>query len=342
MIQVDIVLTQNFPVLSLTLVTEPLRVANRESLGHRFHWRLLSAAGGKIRSSSGFEIEAAPLDAAQADIVLLLSSYQPEAAIEARLTRWLKRRAQGGAMMGCVDTAALIFAEAGLLSGQRAAVHFEAIEGYRERFPEAAFVDRLFDLNERRCSSAGGVATMDMTLALIAAYADPKLAARVAEILTYRPMDAASDMRHIAAKTALMRVDRDLARAVELMIATIDSPVMLSEIARRTGVPTWRLDRLFRRHLRHSPGRYYLGLRLDRARDLLRNSPIAIARIGSICGFDNPETFSRAYRRRFGVTATSERGGTARAGLEVDASGASAAVRQCLTNPSAASAAPGE
>ncbi|MEM9094791.1 MAG: helix-turn-helix domain-containing protein [Pseudomonadota bacterium] len=307
MIQVDIVLTDNFPALSLTLVTEPLRVANRESLDQRFHWRLLSVAGGKIRSSSGLEIETAPLDAARVEVVVLLSSYQPEAAIEARLINWLKRRAHTNAVMGCVDTAALIFAAAGLLRGHRAAVHFEAIEGYRESFPEAAFVDRLFDLSERRCSSAGGVATIDMTLALIARFVDPQLAARVAEILTYRPLGEAGDARNIAARTALMRVDRDMARAVDLMIATIDAPVPLAGIAAQIDVPVWKLDRLFRRHLQQSPGRYYLSLRLDRARDLLRNSHISVARIGSMCGFENPETFSRAYRRRFGVTAKGER-----------------------------------
>ncbi len=57
-----IVLTDNFPILSVTLVTEPLRVANRELAQNLWSWHILSAAGGPIHSSSGLELQAEPLD----------------------------------------------------------------------------------------------------------------------------------------------------------------------------------------------------------------------------------------------------------------------------------------
>ena len=78
---VDLVLTESFPLLSMTLVTEPLRVANRELGRNVWSWRLLSVDGGTVRSSSGFEFGTEKLDDEPSKIVLLLSSYRPETAL---------------------------------------------------------------------------------------------------------------------------------------------------------------------------------------------------------------------------------------------------------------------
>ena len=111
---VSIVLTDNFPMLSLTLITEPLRVANRELAMKTWTWRLLSANGGRVVSSSGFEIQTGSLNEEHADIVLLLSSYRPETALVKPLLAWLRRMNRSGAIMGCVDTGALIFRRSGI------------------------------------------------------------------------------------------------------------------------------------------------------------------------------------------------------------------------------------
>lgn len=307
--QVDIILTDNFPILSLTLVTEPLRVANRESAGTLWRWRFLSVNGGVLASSSGVDIPTEALDSSKAEVVLLLSSYHPETAVAGPLLSWLKRRAREGAVMGCVDTGALIFAEAGLLRDRPAAVHFEALRGYREKFGEAMFADRLFDISGNRCSSAGGVATFDMVLGVIEQFSGRKLADRVAEILTYRPTGHTGPQQRLLTDTSLARLDRNLAKAVDLMIATLDQPLMITEISARVGVPPWTLGRLFKRHLGETPACYYRNLRLAEARNLLLNSSLRISDISSLCGFENPESFARAYKQKYGHPASSMRNG---------------------------------
>ncbi len=304
---VDIVLTENFPILSLTLVTEPLRVANRETTEQLWRWRFLSIEGGTMISSSGLQMNTVPLDDHMSDVVLLLSSYHPERSLVPSLLSWLKRRARGGAMMGCVDTGALIFAEAGLLSNVPAATHFEALRGYREQFAEELFVDRLFDVADTRCSSAGGVATIEMTLGLISRFSGSDLANRVAEILTYRPTDHDGPQQRLLTNTSIARLDRNLAKAVDLMLASLDHPLPIATIADRVGVPLWTLGRLFNHYLKQAPATYYRNLRLSEARNLLRNSSLRINEIASLCGFENPESFSRAYRRRYGLAASSDR-----------------------------------
>ena len=301
---VAIILTEDFPILSLTLVTEPLRVANRELAEPEWQWRVLSAPGGAVRSSSGFELQTAPLDDASYDIVLLISSYAPESALTNSLLNWLRRRAREGCLMGCVDTGAMIFAEAGLLTRTPAAVHFEALRGYREAYADQMFVDRMFDLSENRCSSAGGVATFDMTLALIERFSSRALSQRVAEILTYRPTEHTGPQQKMLVETSLVRMDRNLGRAVDLMLAHLSEPLSIENLSDQLALPPWTLGRLFKRHLNQSPSQYYRYLRLTQAKNLLVNSHYRIGEVAAMCGFESPETFARAFKRTFGVTAS--------------------------------------
>ncbi|MGI9388305.1 MAG: GlxA family transcriptional regulator [Methyloligellaceae bacterium] len=306
--QIDIVLTDGFPALSLTLLTEPMRVANRESLEEAFGWRFLSQDGGMMLSSSGIGISSEVLDDTPRDAVILLSSYHPESAATPALKRWLRAQARRGVLMGCVDTAALIFAESGLLSTMPAAAHFEALPGYIARFPEHLFVDRLYDFSPPRCSSAGGVATVDMTIALLTHFSSARLAQRVSEILTYIPSDHPGAQERLLPDRSLAYVNHDLAGAVDIMIATIHMPISVDAIAARLDLPVWRLAQLFKRFLRTSPSAHYRRLRLERARNLLRNSHHPVGEIGSLSGFVNHETFTRAYAREYGCPPSKDRG----------------------------------
>lgn len=305
--EVDIVLTESFPILSMALVTEPLRVANRESADQVWRWRILSIAGGPMVSSSGMRIETLPLDDQRADIALLLSSYHPERSLGKPLLGWLNRRARGDTIMGCVDTGALIFAEAGLLDSTPAAAHYEVLGSYRKKFGDKIFVDQLFNVSAKRCSSAGGVATFDMTLGLIELLSGRKMADRVAEILTYRPTEHRGPQQRLLTDTSLKRLDRRLAKAIDLMVSTMDQPISIEDIAARIDVPIWTLGRLFNRYLKATPALYYRQLRLNEARNLMRNSNLRVSDVAAICGFEIPETFSRAFKKHFGVSPTNER-----------------------------------
>ena len=304
---VTIILGEGFSLVSLSMVTEPLRVANRESPKPLFQWRLQSVDGKRPKSSSGlaFDIDG-PLDEAKTDVVILLASYSPDRLRSPAFLNWLRRRAREGCLMGCVETGALLFAEAGLLAKRPAAVHRESIVGFREARGDDLFVDRLFDFGGDRFSSAGGVVTMDMTLALIANFGNQRLARRVAEVLYYLPRESDRD-ESLGMDSSLKRLDRNLSRATEIMLANIETPLRISEICQRLGVPHYQLQRLFQRHLGQSPQAYYLELRLDRARNLLRNSHEKVGTIAMICGFPAPESLTRAYSKRFGVRPSQDR-----------------------------------
>ncbi len=302
MVTVCLHVADGFPILSLTLVTEPLRIANRELGQNRFDWLMVSDDGQVRRSSSGIPMDTTTLPDQKQDVVILLASYRPGRSATGPTLSWLRRQDRLGALMACVDTGALVFAKAGLLRVRPAAAHPEAIGGFHREFPDSLFIDRLFDVSPPRASSAGGVATLDMTLGLIGHFAGDAVSGRVAEVLTYQPMFPGQVMSAVGGSVSPV-----VREAVRIMMANPSRCPSPSEIASRVGVPPWRLTRLFKRSLRMSPRSYSVELRLQRARDMLRNTTLAVSEIAADCGYDNAEVFSRAYRKRFGLPPSHDR-----------------------------------
>jgi len=73
------------------------------------------------------------------------------------------------------------------------------------------------------------------------------------------------------------------------------------------GITTRQLERLFRQHLNTTPVTFYLALRLDKGRQLLRQSDLSVLEVALACGFDSASYFARRYRTRFAVSPRDDR-----------------------------------
>ena len=71
---------------------------------------------------------------------------------------------------------------------------------------------------------------------------------------------------------------------------------------------TRQLERLFRRYLNRSPKRYYMELRLQKARNLLMQTDMSVINVALACGFASPSHFSKCYRAHYKTTPYRERG----------------------------------
>lgn len=98
-----------------------------------------------------------------------------------------------------------------------------------------------------------------------------------------------------------------LAEAQALMRNNLAEPLATGEIAGYLEISSKKLERIFKRFVGQLPARFYIGLRLSLARDLLHHSGLSIEEIGKRCGFSSPSHFSRAFRNHFGCTPRAER-----------------------------------
>lgn len=294
------ILLPEFPMNAFVLATEALRIANQNSGSTLFEWRYLTETGAPVRASNGMWVEAhGGLDhAAQPDVVLLFEGNLPTQHNSARLLSSLRNALRHGATIIAVDTGAFALAQAGLAERRDMTLHWEAMPAFRERFPEALIANRLYLIDGPVGFCAGGVAALDMMIALIARLRGKALADEVANALVHAPRAGDMPQRGDEAREPLApSLSR---RLVALMEQNLDFPLDLDRIARQLGLSRRSLERLARRQFGQTPAQLYLRIRLLAARNLLFYEELSVKAVALACGFSYPAVFTRAFGQQFG------------------------------------------
>jgi AraC family transcriptional regulator len=103
-----------------------------------------------------------------------------------------------------------------------------------------------------------------------------------------------------------------LQRALMYLEGHCDRMVRITELAELTSFSSWYFSKTFHALFDESPQAAAARLRLEHAAELLRTTSMMIGEVASASGFDNPCSFSRAFRARFGVSASRYRSAAVR------------------------------
>lgn len=301
-------LLPGFSMMGLMSAVEPLRVANRFR-GELYRWRLLSADGGPVAGSNGMSLNVdGGLEApAAGDCLLVVAGFEPLATFSPRLSHWLNRAEADGVRLGGIDTGSFVLAEAELFERQRLTLHWEAIDAFRERYPSLTVTQELFEIDGRRITSAGGTASLDLMLTLIARQHGEALALKVSEQFVLGRIRSQQDHQRMQIASRFNVHNRKLVQVIGEMERHSETPLSTCTLAERVGVTPRQLERLFRLHLKDTPTRFYLGLRLEKARQLLRQTDMGVLDVALAGGFESSSYFSRCYRQRFDTTPSRDR-----------------------------------
>ena len=309
-IRIAFVLAPQFPMLAFAAALDPLRVANRLSEKPLFEWLLASVDGLPVMASNGIPVEVqATLDALHdIDLVVVCVGLEPlQFGRQHKIHHQLRRLAHHGAVIGAISCGTFVLAEAGLLAGRRATVHWEYDELFRKRYPTLDLSRELFVVDRDVFTCCGGTAALDMMLHFVREAFGVLLAQAVAEQFIYpRIRDEEEDQRTAIQNRYAVASPR-LAQVIGIMEATLEEPVPLSELARRVGISVRQVERLFKDQVGMGPSVFYLQRRLERARTLLRQTLQPIREVAVECGFGSTAHFSHAYKKAFGLPPTRER-----------------------------------
>ncbi len=308
-VRIGFLLLDNFTLIAHSAAIEPLRMANHLSGEEHYQWFTLSEAGEPVRASDGQRIlPDAPMgDAQDLDVVIVCGGVAQQQAIRKSHLSFLQAQARRGAMIGGVCTGSWALAQAGLLDGYRASIHWECISGLQEAFPKVLVTNRLFTIEANRLTASGGTAPLDMMLTLIGQQHGRELMAAISEMFMCERVRGEQEHQRIPLRHVLGTSQPKLLEIVALMEANIEEPLELEDLAAIAGVSRRQLERLFLKHLNCSPSRYYLTIRINRARQLLRQTSMMIIEVATACGFVSTPHFSKCYRGFFGVPPSSER-----------------------------------
>ncbi|KUF11635.1 GlxA family transcriptional regulator [Pseudoponticoccus marisrubri] len=304
------VLLDQFTLLSFAAAVDCLRLANRMSGKALFEWRLIGEGGGQTSCSTGttFVLDGDLDELHRDDTVVLCGGAEVQAASNKRLLSWLRREARKGVTIAGLCTAAYTMAKAGLLDGKRATIHWENQDSFSEEFPDVVLTKSVFTLDGNRMTTAGGTSSIDLFLQVIADAFGEELASSVADQQIYSSIRTDQDTQRLSVPTRIGVRHPKLSQVIQMMEANIEEPISPSVLASEVGMSTRQLERLFRRYLNRSPKRYYMELRLQKARNLLMQTDMSVINVALACGFASPSHFSKCYRAHYETTPYRERG----------------------------------
>ena len=297
-------LVPNLPMMALTSAIEPLRALNRLARIPAYAWRMASLNGEPITASNGIALQTMALSEALAgaDYFLICAGLPTQKARERRYLAAIRHAAARGIAIGSLSSGTLLLARAGVLAGYRCTIHWEHIFSFREAFPDLKCTNKLYEIDRDRLTCSGGTAAMDMMLHLIAEHHGSAFAGAVANQFHHERIRDDREDQQGGLHQVLANLPETVRRAIHMMRENIEEPVPLDRIARDVGIGTRQLERLFMRHAGMTPIRYYLRLRIERARELLIYTDHRTADIAAYCGFSATSHLATWYRRIFGTT----------------------------------------
>ena len=308
-VHLGFLLLPEYSMIAFTSGIEPLRVANRLSGKKLYEWSVITADGEPVKSSGELTVLAdkSLTDALPLDMLFVCGGINIQDHADKTILFWLKKIEKMQIGMGAICTGTYLLAKAGLLDNHRCTIHWENMASMREEFPNIIISSELFEIDNNRYTCAGGVATLDLMLNLIKKQHGAELAASISEEFILERIRNTNDRQRIPLKQFLGTGQPKLIEAVTLMESNIEEPMSLDELAYHVGLSRRQLERLFQKYLQCVPTRYYLELRLKRARELLLQTSKSIVDVAFACGFVSAPHFSKCYRDMFGLAPRDER-----------------------------------
>ncbi len=306
---IGFLLIPGFAMMSYASTVEPFRAANVLAGKTLYRWSIVSIDKQPVAASNGALIQPDSVvgDMRPLDIIFVCASGNPSEFQHPPTYAWLREMSRRGTRIGAVSGGSYVLARAQLLSGYRFTIHWEHVPAFEEEFPRLPVSRARFEIDRDRLTCAGGVAPLDMVHVIIAQDHGYQLAAAVSDWLLQSDIRLGGNFQRLNLADRFGTSNKRLLGVLEHMEQTIEEPASREALATDAGISMRQLDRLFATHLHTSPMRYYMNLRLDRARILVLQSPLTVTEIAVACGFAGLSHFSAVYRRRFGLSPRRER-----------------------------------
>ena len=250
-----------------------------------------------------------PLPEVQPGDLIIVPGYPTlVTSVPVKLVAWLRRAHRAGVELCSVCTGAFALGEAGALDGRLCTTHWKRVPDLKARFPRAQVVgDRLFVIDGGIVTSAGIAAGIDMALALIERDAGPLIAGEVArEMVVYIRRDGGHDQESVYLDYQT-HLSPGIHQLQQHLVGNPGSRATLGELARIAGMSERNLTRVFKRATGISIHDYRERLRVERARDLMKNPTMTLDAVAAACGFADGRQLRRVWAARFGVPPSESR-----------------------------------
>lgn len=278
--------------------------------------RIVSADGLPFRCAGKILVEShgGISDIKRADAIVVCDMHSPihQAPVGeyTDIAAWLRKMHADGALVASVCAGALVLAEAGLLEGREAAVHWAYGEMFAKHYPKVKVQKNCvlcLSAEADGIITAGGVTSwQELSLYMTAAFCGHRQACQTAKIhllaghedgqLPFAAMNRRINQSDLVISDCQVWIGENY---------TLPNPVQ--EMAARSGLNTRTLSRRFGAATGRSPIEYVQGLRIEEAKRILEEDDSPVEAIGALVGYEDPSSFRRIFRREVGLSPAAYR-----------------------------------
>jgi transcriptional regulator GlxA family with amidase domain len=238
------------------------------------------------------------------DSLLVVSGVKTRNRRDDELSAWLRCRVPECRRVGSVCIAAFLLAHAGVLSNQRATVHWKYAHELAFKYPRLSVDPNPIWVQAGNIYTSSGLsAGIDLALAWVAEDCGSKVAVEAARELVLflrRPAGQTQLSVTLAAQASEMQPIQEL----QVWIADNLGRRTLSTqaLADRVSMSVRNFSRVFTADVGTTPARYVLHLRVEAARRLIESSSQDLRQISKAVGFGSVDGMRRAFVRVLGKT----------------------------------------
>jgi transcriptional regulator GlxA family with amidase domain len=237
------------------------------------------------------------------DSVLVVCGVDARTTRDRTLFAWLQDTATKARRLGSVCVGAFLLAEAGLLTGRRATVHWKYARELAHRYPGVAVDPRPIWVQDGAIYTSAGIsAGIDLALAWVEEDFGSAAALKVARELVLflrRPGGQDQCSASLAAQASHTKSMHELQ---VWMMEHLERPLSVEALADRVAMSARNFARVFAQEFGVPPARYLFRLRVEAARRLLEQTDKSLTEVARASGFGGVDVMRRAFLRSLGTT----------------------------------------
>lgn len=253
-------------------------------------------------------------DDPMAEIVILPELWLgPDESIRGRypaLLEWIRRRYKQGSAIYSACSGTVMLAETGLLNGCSATSHWGYTELFKREYPQVDFrpePNLVFADRAGRIVTAGGTTSWhDLALHIIARYASPGEALRIAKVYLLK-WHGEGQLPFTPLVKRTLHADSVVRRCESWLAEHYREDNAIAKVVRLAGIPERTLKRRFKDATGHSLMDHVQNLRVEAAKRMLETSDDPVDEISVAVGYEDASFFRRLFRRMTGLSPSDYR-----------------------------------
>ena len=306
---ITLCLCPGFPLFCIASALEVLRHANRFTDEQFYTWSLLCEDNEPIQDNNGLWLNPSTTikDAVPSDMAFVVAGFEPTKIETPNIAAWLREQASTGRIVGGISNGGFLLAQAKLLEGFAATVHWEDFATFCVLYPQvkSRYQRYLFDRNRVTCS--GGTSTLDLFIEIIRRDLGNDLSLTVSRQMLLQDYSNPGKPESESILDGSHHFSFRVQRALSLIDPGVEQRMNVTQLAERVGLSRRQLLRLFRRETGKTPGEILMHRRLERAQSLILHSHLPIVAISSAVGFCSQSHLTSSYKKYFGITPAEHR-----------------------------------